>query len=53
LHRPAEIFARTRFHFDEDQRVVVATDDVDLTAAATAEIAQQDFVTATLEVAAR
>jgi hypothetical protein len=49
----AEVFARARFHFDEHQRVVIATDDVDLAAAAPAKIAEQDFVTATSQISAR
>src|SRR5207249_4163312 len=51
FHWPAKILAAARFHFNKYQRVIVTTDNVDFTAAATAEIAQQDFVTATLEVA--
>jgi hypothetical protein len=50
---PAEIFACARFYFDKYQCVIVTTDDIDFTAAATAEIAQQDFVTATPQIAAR
>ena len=49
----AEVFARARFHFDKHQRVVIATDDVDLAAAAPTEIAEQDFVTATSQISAR
>jgi hypothetical protein len=36
---PAKIFARPRFHLDKDERVVIATDDVDLAAGASAKIA--------------
>ena len=53
FQRSAEIFSSARFHFHKDQRVIVTTDNINFTAAAAAEIAKQDFVTATLEVAAR
>ena len=46
LEWPAEIFAGPRFHFDEDQRVFLAADDVDLAPAAPAKITIEDFVTA-------
>jgi hypothetical protein len=52
LDGPAEIFACTRFHFHKHQRVMITADHVDLATAAAAEIAQQDFVAATLQVAA-
>ena len=42
----SEIFPRPRFHFDEDERVVVAADDVDLAPGATAKVTIEDFVTA-------
>ena len=41
----SEIFARPRFHFDENQRVALATDDVDFAAGAAPEITIQDLVT--------
>jgi len=44
---PSEIFAGARFYFHKNQRVPVATDDVDLTAAASFEIAVEDFVPVT------
>jgi hypothetical protein len=53
FHRPAEMFVRARFHFHKDQRVIVTTDNINFAAAAAAEIAQQDFVTVTLQIAAR
>ena len=53
FERPTKIFACACFYFHKYERVLVTTDNVDLATAATAEIAQQDFVTATLEVAAR
>jgi hypothetical protein len=53
FHRPAKIFARTRFYFDEYQRVVVTTDNIDLTAATTTKIAEENFVTVTRQIAAR
>jgi hypothetical protein len=56
VHRyegPAEIFACARFYFHEHQCVIVATDNVDFAAAASTEIAEEDFVTVTLQVSAR
>jgi hypothetical protein len=53
FYRPAEMFVRARFHFHKNQRVIVTTYNVNFAAAAAAEIAQQDFVTATLQIAAR
>ena len=44
LNGPAEIFPGARFHFDEDERVVVAANDVDLATAASAKIAIKNFV---------
>jgi hypothetical protein len=40
---PAEILARPRFHFDEDERIAIAADDVDLAAAAPFEIAIENL----------
>ena len=45
FERPAELFAPARFYFDKDKRVVVATDDVDLAAAAPLEISIENFLT--------
>jgi hypothetical protein len=45
VERTSEILARPRFHFDEDKRVFVAADDVDLATAAAAKITIKDFVT--------
>ena len=50
---PAEIFARARFYFDKDERVVVTADNIDFTAPAPAKITEQNFVTATLQESAR
>ncbi|MEY2493299.1 MAG: hypothetical protein QOH24_2250 [Verrucomicrobiota bacterium] len=44
FERPAEIFARPRFDFDEDKRVVIPTDHIHFAAAARPEIAVQNFV---------
>ncbi len=44
LNRTAEIFPGARFHFDEDERVVVAANDVDLATAASPKIAIKNFV---------
>ena len=49
LERPAEIFPRPRFHFDENERVAIAADKIDLAAGPAAEITVQDFVTAPLQ----
>ena len=43
-NRPAEILPGARFHFHEDERVVVAANDVDLATAASAKIAIKNFV---------
>lgn len=45
VERTSEILAGPRFHFDEDKRVFVAANDVDLAAAAAAKITIEDFVT--------
>jgi hypothetical protein len=51
--RPAKIFARPRFYFDKHERVIVAAHNVDFAATASTEIAEEDFVTATLQEPAR
>ena len=43
--RSSELFARPRFHFDKDECVVFATDDVDLAPGASAKITIEDLVT--------
>src|SRR5262249_38959932 len=51
VHRfqwPAEIFAGPRFYFHKNERVIVTAYDVDFAATASAEVAEQNFVTATL-----
>jgi hypothetical protein len=53
FYRAAEIFAAARLYFNKHQCVIVTTDNINLTAAATAEIAEQDLVSVTFEVAAR
>ena len=45
IERTPEIFARPRLHFDEDEGVAVAADDVDLAPGASAKITMEDFVT--------
>jgi hypothetical protein len=45
VKRTSEIFTRPRFHFDEDEYVFVAADDVDLAPAPAAKITIEDFVT--------
>ena len=44
LDRPTKIFVTARFHFDENERVAVAANDVDLAASAVFEIATENFV---------
>ena len=44
VERPSEVFARPRFHFDEDKCVFVAADDVDLAAASAAKITIEDLI---------
>ena len=45
IEGPPEIFARPRFHFDENKRVALAADDVDFATGASAKITIQDLVT--------
>ena len=45
--RPAEIFPSARFYFHEHQRVLIATDDVDLAAAASLEVAVENLIAVT------
>lgn len=44
VKRPSEVFACPRFHFDEDKRVFVAADDVDLAAGSAAKITIEDLI---------
>src|SRR5439155_25209006 len=53
FERPPKIFAAAGLYFNKHQCVIVTTHNIDLTAAATAEIAEEDFVSVTFEVAAR
>ena len=46
LERPPENFVGARFHFHENQRVAITTNNVDFAAAAAAKIAIENFVTA-------
>ena len=43
---PAQIFARSRFYFDEYKRVAVAADNIDLTSRTVFEITVKNFVAA-------
>ena len=43
-NRPAEIFPRAGFYFDEYERVVIPADNVDLAAAAALEVAVENLV---------
>ena len=45
VERPAEIFPRPRFHFDENQRVAIAANEIDFATGAPAKITIQDLVT--------
>ena len=49
---PTEIFPSARFYLHENQRVVLAADDVDLAAAASFEVAVENFVAVTPQEAA-
>jgi len=42
--RASELFACARFHFDENERVAVATDNVDFAAAPSAKVAVENLV---------
>jgi hypothetical protein len=53
VERTSKIFPRPSFYFDEDERVFVAANDVDLAAAPAAKITIENFVTAPLEKPAR
>ena len=53
VERPAKIFARACFHFDENEGVAIAADDVDLAAAASAKISVENFVTIAAQEAGR
>jgi hypothetical protein len=53
FHGSAEIIASAGFHFHKNQRVLMTTDNIDLTASTTAKIAEEDLVTVTLQIAAR
>ena len=52
-NRPAKIFSRARFYFDEHERVVIPADNVDLAAAASLEIAVENLVPVTPQEATR
>ena len=52
-HRPAEIFALSRFNFHENERVFLAADDVDLAAPVALEIAIKNLVTVLSQEPAR
>jgi len=47
VDRPPEIFVTARFHFDENERVTVAANNVDLASVARAEIPVKNFVAMT------
>ncbi len=53
FYRTAKIFAAAGLYFNKHERVVVAANNVDLTAAATTEIAEEYLVPVTLQIAAR
>ena len=50
---PPKIFAAAGFYFNKHQCVIVTTDNIDFTAAPTAEITEEDFVSVAFEVAPR
>ena len=49
LDRPPEVLARPRFHLDENERVAIAADHVDLAAGAPLEITIQNSVAVPLQ----
>ena len=50
---PAKILPRARLYFDEYERVVIPTDDVDLTTPASLEVAEENFVAVTPQESTR
>lgn len=44
FERPAEVLTRARFYFDKDERVLIATDNVDLATGAPFEIAIENLI---------
>ncbi len=52
-NRPAKIFPRACFHFDEHECVVIAANNVDLAAAASLEVAVENLVPVTPQESAR
>ena len=52
-NRPAEVFPRARLYFDEYERVVIATDNVDLAAAASLEVTVKNLVPVTPQESTR
>ena len=46
-NRPAKIFPRARFYFDEHERVVIPANNVDLAAAAPLEVTVENLVSVT------
>lgn len=51
LQRPSKIFPGAGFHLDKNERVPVATDQIDLPALSPTEVTIEDFVTMTPEIA--
>jgi hypothetical protein len=52
FERATEVFARAGFHFNEDERVAVTTNDVDLAAAAAAEVSVENLETLAAQITA-
>jgi hypothetical protein len=46
FERTTEIFVGSRFYFDEDQRFMIAADNIDFAAGPVLEVAVENFVTA-------
>src|SRR5437660_9991888 len=50
--RAPELFVTARFHFDENERVAIAANDVDLASATGAEIPVENFIAVTAQESA-
>jgi hypothetical protein len=50
---PTEVLTCPGFYFDKNQRVIITTNNIDFTAAASTEIAEKNFVAVTPEIPAR
>jgi len=53
LNRPAKVLTAPSFDLDKHKRVSIAADDIDFAATPAAEIAVENFITATAQKTAR